>query len=510
MKTIFSTTKGKCLLSLLLLLLLALPFLVYLPQRLADNVRLAKIQTLLATIKEMNYYPENAAWTKMWTQFDPAEIDHDFAAIQGLGFNTVRIILQASAGVFDYPSPTSVEQHKLSQVIALAAQHHLKVHLTLFDGWGQYTDIAGSKQWADAIVKPYAADPRVNVIELQNELPLYMPGSLAWTQTMIPYLQRIDGGIPVTVSESGFGRMLRLVQDLHSTPPDFYDFHLYEYDGQMYNTLKQVKAMLAGTSFLIGEIGYSTYAQSYQGFSDTAHNTLAQEALQEYYYRMVFYATQALGLPSPAPWTFSDFSMQAFPGTPQTATLGEAYFGLLRQDGSMKPAAATIANLLAGKPVATSFNNGFEQGDGHGLPALWRIDQNASQGYNAKFAWDTTVAHSGHASARISHSTASTHGTASFFLNPVQYVIPGQSYTVSAWAKGLQSTGSDYLSIVWVDVYGHVISEDKSPTFPTGTYDWQPRTVTSTAPAQATAMEIHLDSRGDGGTVWFDDVAFGQ
>ncbi len=445
----------------------------------------------------------------MWTRFHPTEIDHDFAKIQVLGFNTVRIILQANAGVFDYPAPTSAELNKLSQVVTLAAKHYLKVHLTLFDGWGQYTDIPGSKHWADAIITPYAADPRVSIIELQNEMALTATGSLTWAQTMIPYLQSIDGRIPVTISESGLGRMQRLVKALHSAQPDFYDFHDYEYDGQIYKTLKQVKAMLHGALFLIGETGYSTYPQSPEGFSGTAQNTIAQEAQQEYYYRMFFYATKRLGLPFPAPWIFSDFSSAAFPPPPQPDTLTvEAYFGLFRRDGSKKPAADTIASLLAGNAVETSFNNGFEQGDEQGLPTLWRISQNASLGFTANFARDTTVAHSGNASAKISRSTASNDGTASFFLNPIQYVIPGQAYTLSVWAKGLNTIGSNYLSIAWFDATGNMLSQDDSPNFPNGTYDWQQRTLTTRAPSQVAAMEIHLNSRGNTGTVWFDDVSF--
>jgi hypothetical protein len=295
---------------------------------------------------------------------------------------------------------------------------------------------------------------------------------------------------------------------LCSAPPDFYDFHLYEYDGQIYKTLKRVKALIHGAPFLIGEVGYSTYPQSRGEFSGTAQNTIAQEAQQEYYYRMFFYATKGLGLPSPAPWILSDFSSAAFPHPPQPGSLREAYFGLLRGDGSKKPAADTIASLLAGNPVETSFNNGFEQGDGQGLPTLWRISQNAPLGFTADFARDTTVAHSGNASASISHSTASSHGIASFFLNPIQYVTPGRTYRVSVWAKGLNTTGDDYLSIVWFDATGHVLSQDDSPHFPNGTYDWQQRTLTARAPAQAAGMEIHLNSRGDSGTVWFDDVSF--
>jgi hypothetical protein len=348
------------------------------------------------------------------------------------------------------------------------------------------------------------------MIELQNEMALNATGSLTWAQTMIPYVQSIDGGIPVTISAFDLDSMKRLVKALRSAPPDFYDFHLYEYDGQIYQTLKRVKALIHGARFLLGETGYSTYPQSQEGFADAAQNTVAQEAQQEYYYRLVFSATKRLGLPFPAPWILSDFSSAAFPHPPQPGTLSEAHFGLLRRDGSRKLAAATIASLLAGNPIETSFNNGFEQGDGQGLPTLWRIAQNTSLGFTANFAQDTTVAHSGKASTRISHSTTSQHGTTSFFLNPLQYVIPRRTYTVSVWTKGLHATGRDYLSIVWFDAAGNTLSQDASPRFPQGTYDWLQRTLTARAPAQAAGMEIHLNSQGNTGTVWFDDVSFGK
>jgi hypothetical protein len=68
--------------------------------------------------------------------------------------------------------------------------------------------------------------------------------------------------------------------------------------------------------------------------------------------------------------------------------------------------------------------------------------------------------------------------------------------------------GSNYLSIAWFDATGNMLSQDDSPNFPNGTYDWQQRTLTTRAPSQAAAMEIRLNSRGNTGTVWFDDVSF--
>jgi hypothetical protein len=503
-----SALTGKRLLYQVALLLLALPLMVVVPQPQAAGASRFAVQTLLHTIKELNYYPEQDAWTNMWTRFHPREIATDFANIQAVGFNTVRIILQATPGVFDYPVPTSAELRKLAHVVRMAASHHLQVHLTLFDDWDQYMDLAGSHQWADAIVKPYAADPRLSLIEVQNELDLSAPGSLRWAQTMIPYVQHIDGAIPVTISASGLSHMQRLVQALRNAPPDVYAFHEYEYDGQIYRTLQQVKALLEGAPLLVGETGYSTYPQSSQGFSGTAHNTRAQEAQQEYYYRMVVFAIRGVGLPFPAPWIYRDFSAAAFPHPPQPGTLFQAYFGLFRLDGSPKPAAQTLARLLAGHRVQTSFNNGFEQGDGQGLPTLWRTAQNAAQGVTANFAQDRTVAHSGHASATIAHSTASPDGTASFFLVPLHYVLPGRTYTVSVWAKGLHTTGRNYLSLAWFDGTGNLLTQADAPPFPEGTYSWQQRTLTASAPSQAAGMELHLNSSGNSGTVWFDDVSF--
>src|SRR5579884_934152 len=87
------------------LILVFLSLITFIPQPQAASAHSSTARILLKSIKEINYYPENDAWTNMWTRFNPAEINNDFARIQILGFNTVRIILQANTGVFDYPTP---------------------------------------------------------------------------------------------------------------------------------------------------------------------------------------------------------------------------------------------------------------------------------------------------------------------------------------------------------------------------------------------------------------------
>ena len=104
----------------------------------------------------------------MWSRFDPTAIDRDFARIRALGANTVRIFIQPP--VFGFPTVRPVMADRLSEVIGLAAKHSLRVHLTLFDWWSRYTDINGSKEWVSSLLSRYRDDPRIVVVELQNEV----------------------------------------------------------------------------------------------------------------------------------------------------------------------------------------------------------------------------------------------------------------------------------------------------------------------------------------------------
>lgn len=470
----------------------------------------ATASTVLAGTREMNYYPANGGWSYMWTKFNPSTINADFAKLNSQGYNTVRIILQADNQAFNYPTPTAAQLDRLNQVVAMAAANGLKVDLTLFDFWGVYSDIAGSKTWADAVVKPYAGDSRVTLIDLQNEIKSETAGTLDWAKQMIPYVRGISGGIPVTVSTYGITRMQQLVTALSATPastPDFYSYHLYGTYGNSHNILSQVKAMVGTVPLYVGEFGYSSSVDNAEAPIGLQMNKTSTEAFQEYQFRSVAAAARALGLPTPAAWAYSDFAPDAIP---YNAAAKEYGFGINRLDGSAKPVAATWKNIMAGGAVSSEFNQGFERVDDVGQPQLWRIYQSASKGYTANFARDTAKhRYGGAASARISQSTTSNSGTASYYLNPVTPIVPGQSYTLSAWISGSAATGTNTVSIAWFDKNGTYLSQPTSSATPAGSFWWQQKTVTAAAPAGAVKAELHLNSKGNTGSVWFDDVTFG-
>ncbi len=285
-------------------------------------------------LKEINYYPASGGWTYMWTKFDPAEIDTDFGRIRALGANTVRIFIQPL--VFGYPAVNPTMAARLSQVIELAAQNSLRVHLTLFDLWSQFTDVTGSKEWVSSLLSPYRGDPRIAVVELKNEVNPQDAQEMAWVQQMLPYLSAVLPGTPRTVSVANIPPLLFQIftQELADSPPDFWDYHYYGPPQDASTRLTWLKALAAPRPLFVGETGYTT--------AGTEGNPSAGDEAQAAYYRAIFSATAALELPAPAPWTLNDFAPGAIPPSPTAENQAQYNYGLYTVNGTAKPAAAVV------------------------------------------------------------------------------------------------------------------------------------------------------------------------
>ena len=278
----------------------------------------------------------------MWSRFDPTAIGRDFARIHALRANTVRIIIQPS--VFGFPTVRPVMADRLSEVIGLAAKHSLRVHLTLFDWWSGYTDIHGSKEWVSSLLSQYRDDPRIAVVELKNELDPQSRAAVAWVTTMLPYLSTVLPGTLRTVSTTSVPPQVfaLFTGELNSSPPDFWDYHYYGPAGDAYSLLSRIKALAAPRPLFVGETGYSTDA--------APGGQSAQEHAQAAYYRAVFTAAAALGLPTPAPWTLNDFSSGGIPPESGIADIPAQYgYGLFELNGTPKPAAAIVSRAFSGR-----------------------------------------------------------------------------------------------------------------------------------------------------------------
>jgi hypothetical protein len=62
-------------------------------------------------LKVVSYFPSNAGWTEMWTDWQPARIDADLGRLESLHANTVRAIVQPV--LFGYPHPRVVYTSRL-------------------------------------------------------------------------------------------------------------------------------------------------------------------------------------------------------------------------------------------------------------------------------------------------------------------------------------------------------------------------------------------------------------
>jgi hypothetical protein len=407
----------------------------------------------------------------------------------------VRVI--PDVRVFTVPSPPPVYLDELSRTVGLAAAHGLRVQLTLFDQFGDYARVADSERWADAVLGRFRSDPRIAFIELQNQITPQNDGAMGWARQLLPHVREVAGGIPVTVSvDAPASNLVDLQLALGSAAPDFWDFHYYFLPGSAQATFREVAAIAAPRPLLIGEVGYSTFPgnPAIPGVPTTAP---AREAYQDYVLRTVELAAIEAGLPPAAPWLVNDLRCDDCPPV-------ERFYGLLRVDGSAKPAAATISRLLAGAPVDRDIDPGFERAAGDD-PAYWRVLGAAG----ATFRRDPGIAHGGTASALIEGGEQGATGDHCWAVEPLDPPRAGDRYSLSAWARGRSATGRTAVEVAWLDYGGGAIDTAASSPLTEGDTGWTRLSVSSSVPAGTVAAELRLCTAQNGGSAWFDDVRFG-
>ncbi len=425
----------------------------------------------------------------MWTNFDPAKIEADLAKAKALGADNVRVII--FPGVFGYPGPKADYTAKLAKFVSIADGEGLTVKLTLFDWWEGYTDTAGSSAWAKAVLAPYANDPRVLSVEVQNEFDPTDARAVTWIKKIIPALRSAVPTLPLAVSVSGTTGSNGLAQvrtALAATPLDYLDFHFYGNSERALAEIRKAQAAAGAFPIVIGETGLSTASGS--------------EGEQAAYLARVFAAAKVAGVDSVAPWTLSDFTNGAIPSNSAVSKIAAQYrFGLYRADGSAKAAATVVRSYWAGQALTNNvLDLGFEAGAGNSPWRPYLAEQGAAERV-------TGVAHTGAGSVKFTGTSRTDTGLPSIRISPVTPVQGGQKWHAEAWAKGQNLTGTTEIALSWFDVNDKWLGQAQSKPLATGTTGWTKLTVDTTAPAGAASVQLHLKSGDNRGTVWFDDVA---
>jgi hypothetical protein len=450
---------------------------------------LASRLAAVRSAKSMNYYPSDAGWSAMWTNFDPARIETDMAKAASLGADNVRVIVFPQT--FGYPQPKAEYTERLRKFVSIADANGLTVKITLFDWWAGYSDVANSITWARAVLAPYVNDPRVIAVEVKNEFQPNDSAAVAWVRQVIPAIRAVAPAMPLTLSVdggTGVAGMAKIKSSLTGTPLDYYDFHFYGNSERSLAEIRKAQAAVAPDPVVIGETGMSSGS--------------ASEGEQAVYLARVFRAAKEAGIGSVAPWTLNDFSDGAIPSNSSVSTMPAQYkFGLFRADGTAKVSASVARTAWSGATMPNTFLNlSFEASL---IDSPWRTNLPAA----GAAVITNDMPRNGSWSARFSGTTRTSAGLPSLVIAPITPVQAGYRWRAEAFARGVNATGTTEIALSWFDANGKWISQDLSNRLPNGNTSWTKLVVEAVAPAGAASVQLHLKCGDNSGSVWFDDVA---
>jgi len=295
----------------------------------------------------VNYWPRLSN-IRMWRDWNEDAVREDLRQMKDMGVRAARIFLKCEdfadeAGV---PRPEAVE--KLRKLLDLADEAGLGVFVTFLVGhmsgknwpipWtsfeGLYSPESVEKtcRFAARIAELFRDHPAVAGWILSNELSLVKRASSVEEALVLlkAFVQAIKGVDPHHVVSSGD------IPDsyMQETPSvkhivDYVGPHLYLYDtdsvrhGYMYAAMLELFADAGEAPVILEEFGFSTLQ-----YSEESHAAFVNEVL---YTALAHEASGAFV------WCFSDFPSESDP--PYEWRPLELGFGLLRKDGSGKPAA---------------------------------------------------------------------------------------------------------------------------------------------------------------------------
>jgi hypothetical protein len=321
---------------------------------------------------------------------------------------------------------------------------------------------------------------------------------MTWAREQIRLLRQILPSTPVTVStagSSGVAGLVALREELKGTPPDLYSLHYFGSAELAHATFTRAAAAVAPVPLVIGEAGYSTTE------NDPSLTEEGQEEYQAFWYRIVACAARAAGLPPVAPWILHDF-----PRTATSARLPDAEhrFGLLRTDGTPKPAVPVVSDAFAGTLTAEPFNGNFSYTvDGGKGAAGWRPWMPSGSAHVER----GTGLDGGNALV-FSGTDHQPDGITAWYTVPAEPIQPNGTWTVTVHARGRAATGTNDVALAWFDGDGTWLGNTVSAPLQPDVDGWQKLIARGTAPATAQAVEIHLRSEGNDGEVVYSQVAW--
>lgn len=298
-------------------------------------------------VRGVNYFPRDTPWAGMWTKTPPAVFESDMALAASLGCNTVRTFIQFGphtelAGLEQKdgtPTPTYLDL--VEGLLAAAWRHGIRLVLC-FEFNQKWLD----DRWRAGLTRVVTAhrdDGRVLMWDLMNEPdddPKWTDATRAYLTAALPLIRQLDTNHLTTV-----GLAFRCDRLKEVGLPDVMQYHEYagkdvffrEGQKRVLVTFGNQRQVGGERPLFIGEFGMSTARDERHGAPPELHARMraatGTEAEQARLYEICLAGAEQGGAAGALAWCLHDYRINH---------PDESYFGLVRGDGSLKPAAIVL------------------------------------------------------------------------------------------------------------------------------------------------------------------------
>jgi endo-1,4-beta-mannosidase len=346
----------------------------------------------------VNYWPRRSAMY-MWRELDLVEVRDEMAQIAGLGFDVVRVFTLAPDFL---PEPLTVAADmvaKLVDVARAAKDAGLTVVPTIIvvnmsghiwwpdwmvDWRGRpanlFTDptvLRSQSLLVETCVRALSGDDAIRAFDLANEiddaqLPPTRDAAWLWASVLANTARRIAPRIPIRIGAhlpslttdnnmrvDDLGAVVD--EDVMHAYPLYSDYARSFLDPELVPFSSALTAALAGRgrSAIMQEFGLCTAPPGAAGHTITDDflgqprcQYLASEEEAATYYDAVLERLAKTGANGAYAWCYADYDSRLFNRPPFTHALRERTFGLVRSDGSEKPAASVFRNFRTKRDAA--------------------------------------------------------------------------------------------------------------------------------------------------------------
>jgi len=289
-------------------------------------------------IKGINYYPQANPWDMFGDNFDVEIIAKDFKIIKTSGLNSIRVFVP-----YESLGKASIDQNKLSQLdtlLELAETANLKVMVTLFDFYGDYSvlDWSLTQRHAKTIVNAIKDQKALLAWDIKNEPNLDFESRgealvTAWLEKMVDFVKSQDSNHPITIGWSNAESGTILKDKL-----DFVSFHYYEDLEKLDTIYKTLKTEITNKPIVVSEFGLSSYSGLWSPFGNSEDD-------QAEYHKTIqsIFSENDIQFMS---WTLYDFTKipkEVVGGLPWRQN-AQKHFGFINKDGAKKGAFEYISN----------------------------------------------------------------------------------------------------------------------------------------------------------------------